>query len=176
MAQGEEIASEGAHGRPNTREFVGRGREVAELCSGLEDARRGRGRFFLVIGEPGIGKSWLADEVARRAESSAMVVVRAGCWEGAGAPAYWPFVQVLRAAPRIADPDAQNPLLSGGDWPLVALDLVQLIPEMQRYVQSPAQASEHPEPDPEQARFRLFDAVAAAIRDLAGPRALDAYP
>ncbi len=168
MTPGEEIASESAPPRSTRGEFVGRGREVAELCGGLEDVRRGRGRFFLVIGEPGIGKTWLADEVARRAESSGIAVVRAGCWEGAGAPAYWPFVQVLRAAMRIADPDAQGRLSSAGNWPRLAQDLVQLIPEMRHHVHSPAEASEHPGPDLEQARFRLFDSVAAAIRHLAG--------
>jgi predicted ATPase len=84
------------HSTPST--FVDRGRELAELRARLEDARTGRRRFFLVTGEPGIGKTSLADEVARRAESSAMAVVRAGCWEGAGAPAYWPFIQVIRSA------------------------------------------------------------------------------
>ncbi len=78
--------------------LVGRDREVAELCAGLEDASAGRGRFFLVTGEPGIGKTRLADEVARRASDQAIAVLRAGCWEGGGAPACWPFVQVIRAA------------------------------------------------------------------------------
>jgi hypothetical protein len=37
--------------------FVGRDREVAELVAGLEDAVGGRGRLFLIAGEPGIGKT-----------------------------------------------------------------------------------------------------------------------
>ena len=165
MSRGEETESGDAPLRSTQKEFVGREREVAELCGGLEDARNGRGRFFLVTGEPGIGKTWLADEVARRADG-AMAVVRAGCWEGAGAPAYWPFIQVLRAALRIADPDAQRRLMSAADPP-VARDLFQLVPEIRRSVPSPEKASDDSEPNSEQARFRLFDAVATAIRNLA---------
>jgi predicted ATPase len=45
------------------RLFVGRERELEELSSGLADARAGRGRLFLLVGEAGIGKTRLADEL-----------------------------------------------------------------------------------------------------------------
>jgi len=47
--------------------FIGRHRELAELRAGLEDAVAGRGRFFLVVGEAGIGKTRLVEELAREA-------------------------------------------------------------------------------------------------------------
>src|SRR5438128_2151233 len=47
-------AREGASGA-----FVGREAELEELLTGLEDAVAGRGRLFLLVGEPGIGKSRL---------------------------------------------------------------------------------------------------------------------
>ena len=37
----------------------------AELVAGLDDAFAGRGRLFLLVGEPGIGKSRLAEELSR---------------------------------------------------------------------------------------------------------------
>jgi len=46
---------------------VGRDREVAELVAGLEDAIGGRGRLFLIAGEPGIGKTWLVEHLTRHA-------------------------------------------------------------------------------------------------------------
>ena len=46
------------------REFVGRDREMAELQAGLEDALGGQGRLFLIAGEPGIGKTRLAEQLA----------------------------------------------------------------------------------------------------------------
>ena len=48
--------------------FVGREKELELLEALLAQARDGTGRLALVTGEPGIGKSRLADEVARRAE------------------------------------------------------------------------------------------------------------
>jgi MoxR-like ATPase len=47
--------------------FVGREREMEALLTGLEDATSGRGRLFVLAGEPGIGKSWLVDELASAA-------------------------------------------------------------------------------------------------------------
>ena len=49
---------------PAAAAFVGREREMDALLTGLEDAASGRGRLFVLAGEPGIGKSWLADELA----------------------------------------------------------------------------------------------------------------
>src|SRR5439155_6168267 len=47
--------------------FVGRHDELVELRAGLEDAVSGRGRFFLVVGEAGTGKTRLVEELARDA-------------------------------------------------------------------------------------------------------------
>jgi hypothetical protein len=66
------------------------------LESALADAREGRGGIVLLVGEPGIGKSRLVEEVARMAAGAEVLWGRA--WEAGGAPAYWPWTQVLRAA------------------------------------------------------------------------------
>ena len=50
-----------------TNAFIGRERDLAELSTGLGDAIPGHGRLFLLSGEPGIGKTSLADEFARLA-------------------------------------------------------------------------------------------------------------
>ena len=47
--------------------FVGRERELAELRTGLDDASAGHGRVFLLSGEPGIGKTRLAEEISNDA-------------------------------------------------------------------------------------------------------------
>src|SRR6266478_5378357 len=75
------------------RVFVGRRRELAELRAGWNDAVGGRGRFFLVVGEAGIGKTRLAEELAREAAERGGVALWGRCWEGEGAPPYWPWVQ-----------------------------------------------------------------------------------
>lgn len=68
--------------------FVGRDREMAELLAGLEEAFAGQGRLFLLSGEPGIGKSRLADEFAHGARERGAGVLWGRCWEAGGAPAY----------------------------------------------------------------------------------------
>jgi hypothetical protein len=86
-----------AEGAPSIATFVGRERELAELRGGLDDVSAGHGRLFLLSGEPGIGKTRLAEEISNEAAAREMRVVWGRCWEGGGAPAYWPFIQVLRA-------------------------------------------------------------------------------
>ena len=44
-----------------SRSFVGRGRELEDSASAIDDARTGRGALWLVTGEPGIGKSRLVE-------------------------------------------------------------------------------------------------------------------
>src|SRR5215211_6271318 len=82
--------------------FVGRERELAELRAGLDAAYAGNGTFLLVAGEPGVGKTSLANEFGREASERGARVLRGGNFEGGGAPPYWPWVQILRAA--LAEP------------------------------------------------------------------------
>src|SRR5438552_19128751 len=82
--------------------FVGRHRELVELRAGLEDAVTGRGRFFLVVGEAGIGKTRLVEELAREAAERGQLVLWGRCWQGGGAAPDWPWSQVSRAYHRTA--------------------------------------------------------------------------
>jgi len=75
--------------------FVGRQPEIAALVEAADDARGGSGGCVLLVGEPGIGKSRLVEELARLAASD-MDVVWGRAWEAGGAPPYWPWTQVLR--------------------------------------------------------------------------------
>src|SRR6516165_9013549 len=88
------------------RVFVGRERELLELRQGLTDALAGKGRFFLISGEPGIGKTHLAEELATEARVRGVRVIWGRCWAGEGAPAYWPWIQILRSC--LADYDSTH--------------------------------------------------------------------
>ena len=139
--------------------FVAREWELATLEAGLEDALAGRGRLFLLVGEAGIGKSRLADEFAARAKERGALILWGRCWEAGGAPAYWPWVQSLRTYLRRRTPEALRTEL-GGRTP----ELAQLLPELGELgtdLQPP------PTVDPDSARFRLFDSVAAFLRSAA---------
>jgi tetratricopeptide (TPR) repeat protein len=85
--------------RPDLRESAGRrlaGRDaaLAAVDAALDDAVEGSGTTMLVSGEPGIGKSALLAEAARRAAARGVRVLRGSCWQGA--PSYWMWTQVLR--------------------------------------------------------------------------------
>src|SRR5271154_215166 len=83
--------------------FVGRDRELSELRGGLATVAGGRGQLFCIVGEPGIGKTRLAEEIATDAERTGAKVAWGRCWEGGGAPAYWPWTQALRHCARTID-------------------------------------------------------------------------
>ena len=59
--------------------FVGRERELAELTTALEDALSGRGRLVMLVGEPGIGKTRTAQELATVAETRGAQVLWGRC-------------------------------------------------------------------------------------------------
>src|SRR5688572_2535970 len=77
--------------------FVGREQELELLQEALANARDGRGRLVLLAGEPGIGKSRLADEFCRKEGVDGVSVAWGRCWELGGAPPYWPWSEALRA-------------------------------------------------------------------------------
>jgi hypothetical protein len=81
------------------RTFVGREAERAEIRAALERAAAGQGGLVLLVGEPGIGKTRLADEASDDARGRGFAVVWGRCWEGEAPPAYLPWTQVLRALP-----------------------------------------------------------------------------
>ena len=129
------------------------------LLNGLEDAASGRGRLFVLAGEPGIGKSWLADELASVARTRGFRVLWGRCWEAGGAPAYWPWVQMLRSLLRDGPPDTLRAQLGPG-----ASHVAQILPEVHELFPGlPAP----PSANPDAARFGLFDAVTGFLRNVA---------
>src|SRR5687767_12011996 len=76
--------------------FVGRIQEIMQLREGLKGALTGRGRLFLVSGEPGSGKTRLTEELTTYARMRGSCVLVGKCFDGKGAPAFWPWVQAIR--------------------------------------------------------------------------------
>lgn len=149
--------------------FVGRDGELAALKSAVDGAAKGNGRLVLVQGEAGIGKTRLLDALAAStgsgsASAGSVAVVRSRTDEGQGAPAFWLWVQAVRA------------LLSGrtdeqvqADVAGVASHLALLAPELRTRVPD---IEPLPDVEPEAARFMLFDAVTVLLSRRAVERPL----
>lgn len=143
--------------------FVGRARELEQLDELLDDLIAANGRFAVVSGEAGIGKSRLVEELGVRARRLGIRVLSGRCWEAGGAPAFWPWVQALRAYVRETPADALRGQLGTG-----ARDVAQLLPELREMF---ADIPEAQSLDSDGARFRLFDSTTTFLR-----RAADAQP
>ncbi|MGA9371540.1 MAG: AAA family ATPase, partial [Solirubrobacterales bacterium] len=136
-------------------------RELERLREAVDAALAGRGSLQLLVGEPGIGKTRAAEELATYARVSGARVYWGRCREDEGAPAYWPWVQAIRAYVRDADPVALAWQLGAG-----AAEVAQLIPEVAEKLDvEPARGS-----DSEEARFRLFDSVTTLLLSAARDR------
>jgi class 3 adenylate cyclase len=146
--------------------LVNRLRELTELRSGIQDALSGRGRFFTILGEPGIGKSCLAEEAAKSGADKGAIAFWGRCWEGGGAPAYWPWIQVLRGLINYADRTNVAKWLGGG-----ASEVVQIVPELRDVLPELPVPRQTSLSEPEQARFRLLISAVTFLR-----RAAEAHP
>jgi class 3 adenylate cyclase len=139
--------------------FVGRDVEVQKLRAGLDAALAGRGRILLLVGEPGIGKTRTSEELVTYARMRGAQVLWGRCYEGEGAPPYWPWVQVIRSYAHECDPQTLASEMGPG-----ATDIAAVVSEVR------ARLPGLPEParlEPDQARFRLFDGVASFLRNAA---------
>jgi DNA-binding CsgD family transcriptional regulator/tetratricopeptide (TPR) repeat protein len=135
------------------------------LHAALEDALAGRGRLVMLVGEPGIGKTRTARELMGHAGQRGALVLWGRCHESSGAPPYWPWVQMLRAYMREQGTEHLQVEMGSG-----ACDIATIVPEIRD------QLRDLPLPprfeDPEQARFRLFDAITLFLRRASQPHPL----
>ena len=77
--------------------LVGRRLAVGALRSAVDAAVGGAGGVVLLAGEAGMGKTALASEAVAYAKARGATAVWGTCWEGGGAPGFWPWIQVVRA-------------------------------------------------------------------------------
>ena len=133
------------------RIFVGRDDELGRLTHLWKEVATGERRTVLVAGEPGVGKTRLAAQLALRVHEEGGLVLAGRCDEDLGVP-YQPFVEALRHFVDHVPPTELTDRLGrfGGE-------LVRLVPELG------VRLPDLPPPlrsDPETERYRLFDAVA----------------
>ncbi|GIH64634.1 BTAD domain-containing putative transcriptional regulator [Microbispora siamensis] len=148
--------------RPERR-AVGRGTQLDRLDELARELVRGVARraprIAVISGEPGIGKTWLAEAFAERRAAEGWLVAWGRCHETSGAPALWPWQQVVRdIAARVPPSPAQAAAL--------------------RVLLGDAAPEDDPAPGPgrpaeaSEARFRLHQATAAYLETAAADRPL----
>ena len=144
--------------------FVGRADESSKLRALFEKAAAGSGAVAMLVGEPGIGKTRLADEFAEYARGCGATVVWGRCYEGEWAPPFSPFAEAIRQhAGDLTDDDLRAAL--GNDAPLLA----RVVPALAERLGDPQQAATLPA---ESERYRLLDAAASFFGAIAATRPL----
>ena len=129
--------------------FVGRDTERAEARRLLDQAVAGQGSLLLLGGEPGVGKTRLAEEVLAEARQRGCLALTGRCYEMEGTPPFIPWVEVVEHWARITPSAAFREVL--GD---AASEVAKLVPELRRTFPEIPQPIELP---PAQQRRYLFN-------------------
>ncbi|MBK7977055.1 MAG: AAA family ATPase [Deltaproteobacteria bacterium] len=138
--------------------MIGRSREIAELAAALDAAAHGSGSSWWLSGEAGIGKSRLLEQLGALAAERGARLAWGRCWEAGGAPAFWPWIQVLRAL--FAETGAGAVPLA----PARRAVLAELLPELR---DDGWRAPDESSLAGEEARFKILDAVGGVLAEAA---------
>lgn len=139
-------------------DLIGRDGALASAIEALDTAVDGTSRTVLLSGPGGVGKTHLAVRLAEHAGLQDVAVHWGRCAERQGAPAYWPWLQVVREMVDQCPDDVLRAALGSG-----ASDVVAFFPALRdRLCEVPVA----PQVSAEAARFRLFDSLTSFIRRL----------
>ena len=150
------LARKDAMTRPRGREIIGRAEPQSRLEQVALASATGRRSAVLVSGAAGMGKTSLI-RAAFDTSSDGSAVGWGTCWQGGGAPGFWPWMQALDGLTRAIGRDAAV-LAAGDDRDRLATLIRELGP-----------APETTD-DPDRQRFLLLDAVVRWLNNLAADR------
>jgi tetratricopeptide (TPR) repeat protein len=137
------------------RIFVGRENELKTLQNAFTGAMSGQGALMMVVGEPGIGKTAICDQL------STFVTLRGGktlignCYEeGSLSLPYLAFIEAIRSYVLDRDPDDLKKELGSG-----ATDVARIVSEIRDRLHVEPREAQNPEED----RYRLMQAVTSFL-------------
>ena len=112
---------------PSPDSFIGRDEELIHLRQTPDRVVGEHGQMDMLVGEPGVGKSRLSEELSAYARETGVRVLYGRCYEEGGTPPYWPWTQAIRAYLAETQSDELSAVL-GRRAPLVAA----IFPEIKR--------------------------------------------
>ncbi len=128
--------------------FVGRGAALRRIEAAVAQARSGRGRIAVVAGEPGIGKTHLAEVAAERGAEDGLPSAWGHCRALENGAPFWPFVELLRSALRVSSSPAARAAVESA--------IASLMPASNGSATSVIDAS----------GYRMFDGITRALQAL----------
>jgi tetratricopeptide (TPR) repeat protein len=135
--------------------FVGREAESRELRRLLDRMLSGGGGAALVGGEPGVGKTRLADELLKSAHERGCLCVTGRCFEMEGAPPFTPFIEATEQAVHVAPHGARQAMAEQ------ASEISVIVPSLRRTFSDIAPVPEVPA---DQQRRLVFSAYLEYLR------------
>ena len=130
--------------------FVGREAELRRLKAAFDGAMSGEGALTMVVGEPGIGKTTLTEQLATYVALRDGMTLVGHCYEeGSLSLPYLAFVEAMRSYVLDRDAEALRDELGSG-----ASDVARIVSEVGERLEVEASAPGEPEED----RYRLFQA------------------
>lgn len=145
--------------------LIGREPELRLLQDAVTQALDGPARWLVIAGDAGIGKTRLAQHAAELAAQRGMRVAWGRCLEEPGAPPFLPWTRAIRDALH----GLQGSDLAGA-LGAEAAAVVEIVPELAAHL--PGRTALPVLTDGNQARFRLFMAVAQLWQRLAAQQPL----
>ncbi|OGP50623.1 MAG: hypothetical protein A2Y79_06980 [Deltaproteobacteria bacterium RBG_13_43_22] len=133
------------------RVFVGREPELRQLQSAFDNALSGQGSLRMIVGEPGIGKTALTEQLATYVSLRGGKSIVGHCYEeGSLSLPYLAFVEALRTYTTDRDPTELRKELGTG-----APDVARICSEVRERLK----IEPDPKVNPEEERYRLLQAV-----------------
>ncbi len=140
--------------------FVGRESELRQLQAAFDAAASGQGSLIAVVGEPGIGKTAVCEQLATYvAVRGGKTLVGHSYEEGSLSLPYLAFVEAMRTYVLAREPDGLRKDLGSG-----AIEVARIVSEVRERVGIEPTPSTG---DAEEERWRLFQAVAGFLRNAA---------
>jgi tetratricopeptide (TPR) repeat protein len=144
--------------------FVGREPELRQLQSAFDSAVSGQGALMMVVGEPGIGKTAICDQLRTYVTLRGGKTLLGHCYEeGSLSLPYLAFVEAMRSYVLSREvKDLREELGTG------AADVARIVSEIREKLK----VKPRPKGDPEEERYRLMQAVTGFLSNAANVQPL----